>query len=473
MSPVPPFPVNYSNLGDVRFGRLFWVIALFLISSQHVRAAQSVRLTWNASPSSGVTGYRVYYRTSSVLQSTSVDVGNVLTATISDLNEATTYSLWVTAYNNAGLESSRSNEVSYTTSSSPSDSYAVTVNNGTGDGTYPTGTEVTVTADPPGPGEEFRVWEGDVAILDDFTSESTEALIPFQDVTITATYSAVPTSDVVVTNGTGDGSYYVGAQVNISANPAPAGQQFAGWTGNVTFNNASSPTTSFTMPSTPVVVTATYSTIAAGDVIHYFPRDGYNSRMIGGVFEGTNGNPVSGPSTAIHTISGNLPLNWTSAGVSLGSYRSLRYRAPNSSYGNVAKIEFSRAGVKVTGTGFGSPGSWSNSGNTFSKALDRDAETFFDAVGEDNYVGIETGAGGGTQGTGLRAQYYNDNPSGDYPFSKPFPGSPVPTRTDATVNFVSGDHSPASQVNSNCFSALDRSGKGPRFRRRYVHSYRG
>jgi Fibronectin type III domain len=99
MSPVPPYPVNYAKLGDVRFGRFFWVIALFLISSQaHVRAAQSVRLAWNASPSSGVTGYRVYSRTSSGGQSTSVNVGNVLTATISDLDDATTYLFWVTAH---------------------------------------------------------------------------------------------------------------------------------------------------------------------------------------------------------------------------------------------------------------------------------------------------------------------------------------------------------------------------------------
>ena len=54
-------------------------------------------------------------------------------------------------------------------------------------------------------GEEFHVWEGDIAILDDFTSESTQAVIPFQDVTITATYSALPTFDVVVINGAGEG----------------------------------------------------------------------------------------------------------------------------------------------------------------------------------------------------------------------------------------------------------------------------
>ena len=265
MPPVPPIPVNYSNLGDVRFGRFFWVLALFLICSQaHARSAQSVRLAWNAKPSFGVTGYRVHYRTSSGGPTTSVNVGNVLTATISDLNDATTSLCWVTAYNNAGLESSRSNEVSYTSPSSPSETYFLTVENGTGDGPYHLGREVTVAADPPQPGKEFDDWEGDIAILDDFTNATTQALIISRDLNIRATYSDLPTFDVIVTNGTGDGSYYAGAQVNINADPPLAGQQFTGWTGNVTFDNASSSTTSFTMPSSPAVVTATYSVSSGG-----------------------------------------------------------------------------------------------------------------------------------------------------------------------------------------------------------------
>ena len=95
MPSLPPFPVNYANLGDVRFGRFLWVIALFLISSHaHVRAAQSVKLAWNASPSSGVTEYTVYYRLASITQNNppvAEPVGNVLTATISGLSDATTY----------------------------------------------------------------------------------------------------------------------------------------------------------------------------------------------------------------------------------------------------------------------------------------------------------------------------------------------------------------------------------------------
>jgi hypothetical protein len=259
MPSVPPFPVNYSNLG-VRFGRFFWVITLFLISSHaHVRAAQNVGLAWNASPSSGVTGYRLHYRQSSGGQTTSVNVGNVLTATISNLNDATAYLFSVSAYNSAGFESARSNEISYTTPSSPPGSYTLRVNNGTGDGTYAVGREVTVTANPAPAGQEFDDWEDDIAILDDFTTASTQALIIARDVTITATYSPLPTFGVTVTNGTGGGSYYAGAQVSITADSPPAGQQFAGWTGNMTFANASSPTTSFTMPSSAVAVTATYT----------------------------------------------------------------------------------------------------------------------------------------------------------------------------------------------------------------------
>ena len=54
---------------------------------------------------------------------------------------------------------------------SPPETYFLTVENGSGDGPYPVGREVTVTADPAQPGEEFYVWEGDTAILDDFTRE--------------------------------------------------------------------------------------------------------------------------------------------------------------------------------------------------------------------------------------------------------------------------------------------------------------
>ena len=245
---------------------------------------------------------RVYYGTVAGSPSTSINVGNVTTATVSNLNDATTYFFSVAAYNSAGLESQRSSEISYTTASPAPDTYRLTVNNGSGDGTYTLGTSVIVTADPPAQGQQFTGWEGDTAILDDFRSSPTEALIISRDVVITAAYSALPTYTVTVTNGTGDGNYYAGQQVTIVADAAPAGQQFTGWTGNANYASASSPTTTFTMPSTAVVVTATYGTISASGMIRYYPRAGETSRMIGGIFEGTNGDPVTGPYTTIYTL---------------------------------------------------------------------------------------------------------------------------------------------------------------------------
>jgi hypothetical protein len=149
-------------------------------------------------------------------------------------------------------------------------------------------------------------------------------------------------------------------------------------------------TTSATIPHSAVTLIATYR--ASGDKIRFHPRSGFTGRMVGGVFEGTNGHPVGGPYTAIHTITSNPPLAWSEADADLGNYRYLRYRGPNGSYGNVSEIEFYRAGVKVTGNGYGTPGSWNGSGAAFGKALDGSAATFFDSPAENGvYVGIDTG----------------------------------------------------------------------------------
>ena len=96
--------------------------------------------------------------------------------------------------------------------------------------------------------------------------------------------------------------------------------------------------------------------------------------MVGGVFEGTNGDPVTGTYTQIYKIAATPPLGWTAINVNLGNYRYLRYRATRGSHGNVAEIEFYRGGAKIIGIGYGTPGSWRNRGAT-----------------DGNYIGINTG----------------------------------------------------------------------------------
>jgi hypothetical protein len=449
MPPISQPPVKCLNLHDIVLGRFLEVIAVILLASFSVARAASVTLAWNASSGPDVAGYKVYYSTNGN-SLPPLNVGNVTTATIPNLSDATTYVCWVTAYNSLGLESQPSNQVSYTTSSSNPVKYTLTVIRGSGSGPYPTGTYVPVSAESPDRGEEFAYWDGDTSILQaPRTNSENEAFIPLRDVTITAVYSALPTYTVMVTMGTGDGNYLAGDTVSIVADAAPAGKQFAGWTGNVTFANASSPTTTFTMPASSVIVTATYSVISASDVIQYYPREEYTWRMVGGVFEGTNGDPVSGPYTAIHTIATTPSVAWNSVNVSLGDYRYLRYRGPAGSHGNVAEIQFYRDGVKLTGTGFGTSGSWNNGGDTFDKALDGDTSTFFDGpVADGNFVGIDAGG----PGTGLRGHYYNNSSDTAYPLTDPFAGSPVLTRTDATVNFSWGGGSPAPAVTPDFFS---------------------
>jgi hypothetical protein len=52
-----------------------------------------------------------------------------------------------------------------------------------------------MTADPPQPGKEFAGWSGDTQILANPAEETTTANIPSINVTITATYADVPSSE--------------------------------------------------------------------------------------------------------------------------------------------------------------------------------------------------------------------------------------------------------------------------------------
>lgn len=65
---------------------------------------------------------------------------------------------------------------------------------------------------------------------------------------------------VTVVNGSGGGTYLSGTTVSIVANAPAAGKKFTSWTTSdgVTFANASASTTTFTMPTKNVTVTANY-----------------------------------------------------------------------------------------------------------------------------------------------------------------------------------------------------------------------
>ena len=168
-----------------------------------------------------------------------------------------------------------------------------------------------------------------------------------------------------------------------------------------------------------MTVTAAPAPASAGTV-KFYPRAGSANRMQGGQFQGSTDGVHY---ITLYTIPG-IPADsqWTTAPLSADpkSYRYLRYLSPNGGWGNVSEIEFysgtGSTAVKLTGTPFGSPGSYNNDGATYDKAFDGDTSTCFDGPGPSgNFTGIDQGgnsvpapasgpvyqinAGGGSAGT--------------------------------------------------------------------------
>ena len=80
------------------------------------------------------------------------------------------------------------------------------------------------------------------------------------DISYTTAEPVGRTYVLTVINGTGGGNYAPGAQVAVSVNAPPPGQQFAGWTEDYQIlANPSSPTTTAIIPSVNTRITATYT----------------------------------------------------------------------------------------------------------------------------------------------------------------------------------------------------------------------
>ena len=136
---------------------------------------------------------------------------------------------------------------------------------------------------------------------------------------------------------------------------------------------------------------------ASGEV-HFYPRAGLASRMVGGKFQGSSDGSAY---TDLYTIA-TQPTDgqWTTATLTTDpkNYRYLRYLSPDGDYGNIAELAFytgtGTSAVKLTGTPFGTPGSWQNQGNDFAKVFDGDTTTYFDAPdpGNGDFAGIDQGA---------------------------------------------------------------------------------
>jgi len=136
--------------------------------------------------------------------------------------------------------------------------FALTVNSGTGSGSYAAGTVVTVTADPPPTGGTFAGWDGDSAWVAEPAASSSIMEMPPRAAEITATYDVSYT--LTVNSGTGSGNYLQGAVVDIDADAPPTGYIFVEWVGDTDYvASTTAASTTVTMPAANVEVTATYT----------------------------------------------------------------------------------------------------------------------------------------------------------------------------------------------------------------------
>lgn len=101
--------------------------------------------------------------------------------------------LAVTSHSDGVLSTATFSNVSVNSSSSPT-TFALTVNSGSGDGSYEQGEVVNISANTPPSGQVFDVWTGDVANVADVNAASTTITMPASAVSVTATYKDEPVS---------------------------------------------------------------------------------------------------------------------------------------------------------------------------------------------------------------------------------------------------------------------------------------
>lgn len=135
------------------------------------------------------------------------------------------------------------------------------------------GTVVTVTAGDPSDASHYFVnWTASPSVeFEDANASSTTFVMPAYDVTITANYGAVVSSEFTysasgegtISCETASGSSVVsGTKISMTAAVTGEGYVFRGWTATAgTFSDAAALTTTFTMPAEAAAVTATFAQV--------------------------------------------------------------------------------------------------------------------------------------------------------------------------------------------------------------------
>lgn len=185
--------------------------------------------------------------------------------------------------------------------------YSLTVSNGSGSGRFGAGSIMSLTADPPPPGQMFAGWSG--GTVSNASASSTIFIMPPTNALVVAVFTNIPspTFKLTVNGGNGSGSYTQGEIVSIVAMVPPPSNVFDLWTG-AAVADALAPATTLIMPGTDTSVNATFRIV--------FPQLGGNA----GGFQYANGAfgfGASGAPNQVYTVSANTNListNWIPIG---------------------------------------------------------------------------------------------------------------------------------------------------------------
>ncbi len=233
-------------------------------------AAQAT-LSWVAptthtdgTPINGLSGYKVYTGTVSGSYSSSLDVGNVTSYTLSNLNSATTYYFAVTAYDTSGGVSGFSNQVSYTTPQA-APLYTITASAASGGSISPSGS----VAISQGLSQKFTINPNTgykiAGVTVDGASAGAVSTYTFSNVAANHTISATFAANTVA-------SYTISASAGTGGSISPAGTASVSSGGSQTY--AITPNSGYTIAAVTVdgasvgaVSSYTFSNVAANHTI--------------------------------------------------------------------------------------------------------------------------------------------------------------------------------------------------------------
>jgi uncharacterized repeat protein (TIGR02543 family) len=137
--------------------------------------------------------------------------------------------------------------------------YTLTVNGGSGGGSFTNGALLVISAAAPPAWNRFDRWTGDTNGVADVYSASTTLSMPGTEASVTATYTPI-LYPLQVGLGSGSGMYPYGTSVEITAE-AYEGKRFYRWTGDVdSVSDVTSATATVVMVGRTLNVPATYCT---------------------------------------------------------------------------------------------------------------------------------------------------------------------------------------------------------------------